>query len=265
MKYFEEAIKAAKRVQTNQIKTNEADKLRESVRRFAELASECRIFLFNSTTPTREEYVPVAKCGLELDLPFRTCWFENRTPHFFKYDASIPGYTTYGMLIHEISPNVYEAFSLFSTETYQEVLLAPIDLSDERYNFQWDVKIYLDLLRTGKFGSEKVNRTIKIGTKSNKSTLRIRDIVHVAPKNLVTLVPSACGNKIDWSHRFEVRGHWRKVEHIGKDRSGSYCVDGFTWVNDCVKGPESKPLIKKSRLVLPGSINLKNPSLRGVA
>jgi hypothetical protein len=46
-----------------------------------------------------------------------------------------------------------------------------------------------------------------------------------------------------------VRGHWRKVNGIGKDRSGEYCVKEFTWVTEHDKGPDGKPLIRKTRIV----------------
>jgi hypothetical protein len=57
------------------------------------------------------------------------------------------------------------------------------------------------------------------------------------------------GGKIDFSHRWEVRGHWRRVAGMGKDREGNYEVRGLTWVKDCVKGPEELPIIQKLRWV----------------
>ena len=42
--------------------------------------------------------------------------------------------------------------------------------------------------------------------------------------------------KIDWLTSWKVRGHWRKVDTIGKDRLGEYKVKGYTWVKDCIKG-----------------------------
>jgi hypothetical protein len=55
---------------------------------------------------------------------------------------------------------------------------------------------------------------------------------------------------IDWSHRWEVRGHWRKVSGIGKDSTGEYCVNGFTWVKDQERGKQGVPVTKKTRIFL---------------
>lgn len=44
--------------------------------------------------------------------------------------------------------------------------------------------------------------------------------------------------KLEYSHSFRVRGHWRKMheDFIGKDRQGERHVKGFTWIKDFVKG-----------------------------
>lgn len=55
--------------------------------------------------------------------------------------------------------------------------------------------------------------------------------------------------KLEYSHAFKVRGHWRKISEtsIGKDRSGQYTVKGSTWVIDYIKG--TGDLIQKVRVV----------------
>jgi hypothetical protein len=57
------------------------------------------------------------------------------------------------------------------------------------------------------------------------------------------------GKGIEWSHRWSVRGHWRTVPGLGKNREGQYSVTGHTWVSEHEKGPEDAPLITKTRLV----------------
>ena len=56
---------------------------------------------------------------------------------------------------------------------------------------------------------------------------------------------------IDWSQRWEVRGHWRRLDadSIGKDREGNYVVKGWTWVKTHEKGDPSLPFIIKDRNV----------------
>ncbi len=43
---------------------------------------------------------------------------------------------------------------------------------------------------------------------------------------------------LEYSHAFKIRGHWRRISEksIGKDRNGNYCITGFTWVTEYVKG-----------------------------
>lgn len=48
---------------------------------------------------------------------------------------------------------------------------------------------------------------------------------------------------------FELRGHWRAHDGLGKDRDGNYCVGGFTWVKNHIRGDENLPLIKKTRII----------------
>lgn len=52
---------------------------------------------------------------------------------------------------------------------------------------------------------------------------------------------------IEWQHRWKVRGHWRRIKGIGHDTEGNE-VNGFTWIKECIKGPEDKPLINRPRI-----------------
>lgn len=54
---------------------------------------------------------------------------------------------------------------------------------------------------------------------------------------------------VNWTHRWNVRGHWRKVDGIGKDRQGDYSEQGRTWVKNQTRGPEGLPLIKKQHII----------------
>lgn len=99
------------------------------------------------------------------------------------------------------------------------------------------------------WGNEQVKIKQKIGSGKNKQLLKIKNIVHVTQKINIKNIKPLFSQKIDWSHRWEVRGHWRRVEGLGKDPTGNYCVKNFTWINEHVKGPGSKPLIKKIRFL----------------
>lgn len=111
------------------------------------------------------------------------------------------------------------------------------------------VEEFLKRLKREKTGIENARERVRVGTGQTKKVITIRKIVHVRPTRLQSPV-SEMGRTIDWSHRWEVRGHWRKLEGgLGKDRDGNYCVEGWTWVKDFVKGPEGAILVKKTRLI----------------
>lgn len=107
---------------------------------------------------------------------------------------------------------------------------------------------FLANIKQGQLGDEAVRGSVQIGNGKSKRTHRIRRIIHVAPRGAIENIRRT-HSAVDWSHRFEVRGHWRKTDALGKDRDGNYCVRGYTWVVDHTKGPENLPLIKKTRLV----------------
>lgn len=116
------------------------------------------------------------------------------------------------------------------------------------------VEYYLDRLSKEKMGIENVRHVVRLGTGSQKKMHRIRKVIHVTPRKNTEHYDST--RTVDWSHRWEVRGHWVKLEinangdsRLGKDRNGDYCVSGWTWRNHHVKGPEHLPLVKKVRVV----------------
>jgi hypothetical protein len=80
---------------------------------------------------------------------------------------------------------------------------------------------------------------------------KIRKVVMIYPKKMsAEHQEDAKLNHVDFSHRFSVRGHWRKVAGVGKNRQDDYCVQGFTYVREYEKGPEHLPITKKTRVVL---------------
>lgn len=107
------------------------------------------------------------------------------------------------------------------------------------------------LINKKKTGIESTNQPVKTKTEHGNKIIRIRKIVHIADSDTYLKTKSIQGDPIDWSHRWEVRGHWRKTRYLGKDRNGDYRVNGHTWVTEHEKGPEDLPLIKKTRLFIP--------------
>lgn len=120
------------------------------------------------------------------------------------------------------------------------------------YELHSHAKAFFDDLKTEyAVGKEKTSQRLRIGTGSNRKLMRVKNILHVAMKKEQKAYAKTLGKEIDWSHRWEVMGHWRKVDTIGKDRTGAYSIKGYTWVVPHIKGNKEKELIKKIRIVKP--------------
>lgn len=100
-------------------------------------------------------------------------------------------------------------------------------------------------------GLDKPKTQIRVGKGKLRQLIKIKNIVYVIPSSERAAFNKKHGTAVDWTHRWEVRGHWRKVERIGKDPEGNYCIPGMTWVRPSVKGPEKAPLVHKTRHILP--------------
>lgn len=100
-------------------------------------------------------------------------------------------------------------------------------------------------------GHEKVNLRARVGQGKARRLVKIKDIVHIVNRIEKRQLLAETSRQIDWSHRWEVMGHWRKFDGIGKDQKGSYCVRGMTWISPHVKGPEDRDLVTKTRFIDP--------------
>lgn len=146
----------------------------------------------------------------------------------------------------ETKPGQFNFYGLLSSDPYSGLEGRVIKLKDVSKT----VNAVLDYMEKMKVGSEAVRERVKLGHGNNKRTHTIRRIIHVAPKS--ELQRFSIGHRnIDWTHRFLVRGHWRKIDGhaLGKDRAGNYAVVGHTWVTEHERGPEDKPLVVKTRAV----------------
>lgn len=177
----------------------------------------------------------------ELDAPFPVFSIEKLNGVLSVFDtADLAEHSSECILVIEISPTEYAYFTLTS--------------QDRVWASNSEGKViahYLDRLKKERMGNESVRIKVQLGEGKSKRRHEIRRIIHVAPKvRVVQLESTKEGKKIDWSHRFEVRGHWVSLPGgLGKDRAGNYCVKGFTWRSHHVRGDESLPLIKKVRVM----------------
>jgi len=109
----------------------------------------------------------------------------------------------------------------------------------------------LEMFRGLEFCTARYNEKIKIGSGSSKRLVNVPDIIHVSlsKRQLRDRIAVMGKCDIDWSHRWEVMGHWRRCIGNGKDRLGNYVVPGWTWVIPHVRGPITKPIKRQLRMV----------------
>lgn len=161
---------------------------------------------------------------------------------------SIPKQSYPVCLIVEKAPKVYIGYILSTNENNSTALSRIYAIDDKVVTHI--LRNYLPLINSNEVGVEIVNKKIKIGSGQSKHIRNINKVIHITPKQNRDKY-YINGRKIEFSHRFLVRGHWRKIsEHsLGKNRAGEYSIAGMTWVTEFQKGDKELPLIKKVRLV----------------
>lgn len=112
------------------------------------------------------------------------------------------------------------------------------------------LSVFMHTLNKSAVGIEHVRKSVKLSSGKAKLKHRIHHVIHLVPKKDKEKYESS-GNSLSWSHRFLVRGHWRKISSmaLGKDRAGLYQVRGMTWVSEYQKGSQDAPLVTNVRLV----------------
>lgn len=195
------------------------------------------------------------------DLSFPTCAFEVSNDFICAFNESDDTVSSYVncIIVNETAPKVYEfAVALVKMhETFidQQIIYAGPSNHTWYPMFCNVTKALLERVTRDEMGFERTKLRIKLGKGDH---VKIRHIVHIVPKRLRESF-SREHTSIDWSHQWEVRGHWRnfylnhetgEIDYSkpGKNREGDYCIKGSTWVKEHVKGDENKPLIKKTRI-----------------
>lgn len=196
------------------------------------------------------------------DLSFKVCSFEGDARPLAVVKDNDSGMIDFlcCVVVRELRPREYEMIS------YQVRVDPKGPIGSFYYACPSDGEAYRDLLSivialtekitVGEMGFEKTKDRIKL---CNGVIKKIKHIVHIIPKRIKSDF-SKTHPSIDWSHQWEVRGHWRVIEYlnketgevnferVGKDRYGEYNVEGYTWVASHVKGPDHLPLVKKTRV-----------------
>jgi hypothetical protein len=202
-----------------------------------------------------------------FSMPFPVCTFEfrnslNNIP--IRIGAVRPEssmqLSLWGMTIVELSPNKLAVLYLMSydelriNKSYLNVGCEFVDMENKANNndvqefFRLNILTIYYKINTMKTGEEQKNIKFKVGSGKGKFFHKIKRVIYMCDKK--ESIPSFLeSEKINWSHCWEVRGHWRAIEGIGKNRFGEYKVENKTWVIPHVRGDETKPLIKKLRIM----------------
>lgn len=184
-----------------------------------------------------------------------------------------------GMLMHEKSPGLYDVFVMEIYGESPDDTLGPYPQQTSMTIKYMGITVFRDLDAYTDYAEEKappmlemINRWLQVvneGVVTHEETEEVllipradrphkrvpyilRKIVRILPKGVrrhSKLEPITARGVINWSHRWEVRGHWRKVAGLGKDRAGEYVVPHFTWVKEFEKGPLGKALVVKTRVL----------------
>lgn len=225
-------------------------------RRVWDLRDQIRPFIIESgpvfeikLDEIQREDSKLLRCGLELDLPFPVCFFEyadEASLITYQYPSTGRRVDIYGLVVEELSPEKINLFVIGGLDDHVSCELIDPDA--------WSVYIpslkrLLEKIRQGALGTEALDLKVKVRLQGRNTHHRIKEIIRVVPKNARLTSKPLFSKIIDWSHRWEVMGHWRKTSGIGKNRSGDYSMVGFTWVVPHVKGPDSQRLVLKTRLI----------------
>ena len=240
---------------------NDSVKMRD---RFADSYAQSRFFVFNTRPPEIKDIVIRHHDGVAghpiLDLPFSVCLFEMLGGPIAVFDKGNLKRLIMAMLVSEVRPGAYNYFVLEGVTEYLEkgkielgVAYLPWEWKDDDALFEYHalVREMVDQLRASDnaIGTIKQKEHVKIGHGPERRKHKIREVIFITPTKQKASAGLVLGKEVDWTHRWEVRGHWRKTTGIGKDREGQYCVNGLTWVVPHEKGPDDKPVVRKQRLV----------------
>lgn len=194
----------------------------------------------------------------DVSPPFKTCFIQmpdGMALQSKRESGEVEKF--YAVFIHELEPYFY-TFAIVKSDPIEpddayRLQTGYLDTKnpDHEQHYVWDaiLSFLQPFARAHAVGVEKVNERIKFKRDGEKILHKIKRVVHIFPKTKKAKVEAEEKYDIEWSHRWAVRGHWREIKGIGKDRSGEYTVKGFTWVIDHVKGPDDLPYVQKTRVI----------------
>jgi hypothetical protein len=206
---------------------------------------------------------------LPLDLPFDCCFFEAHGGYLSQnmdteetLNSNFPSrvYYTMGFMVMEIEPAVVEAIAMEVYVVKDDASLVLTHLDRTSPQLKNLLKYVLNILKNGRYGEESGKKfKFKLGKRSEKRWIKTNNPIHIVPKHLPESSLKEITGTVDWQTRWEVRGHWVRLhkegtneldfDRLGKSRIGDRVVRGMTWRSHHIKGPEDKPIIRKTRII----------------
>lgn len=229
------------------------------------IVEHSRLFVFQENVITSTvEYIPEEPGS--LDLPFDSCTFQlgsGKPLWVLRIEGSESSYChlePFWLNVRELKPLEYEfVFSGMSIVDgkHNEPFFIKITKETSKLPEEAYSSFYLNLVEITRkcLGLLRKKETVMgLGQRQPKSefnvstAIRPSRIIYISDKNYQSSYLNSF-QKINWSTAWEVRGHWRRTEGLGKNREGTYCVDGFTWVIPHLKGDKNSTPINQIRVV----------------
>jgi hypothetical protein len=193
---------------------------------FSEYIKDCHQFIFS---PLSVETQDLGRTEEEVDLPYPCIHVEVAGSYITVPDLSISDLVsayTCSIIVKEIGPREYKFLTLSRVVRGGSDITQLFEVNKRDDVVAWEyynslVIHYLKRLSREKIGIESGGQKVRLGVGKGKFFYKPSKITHICPKrDTHAHLPLNLFKTIDWAARWEVRGHWRKSDTIGKNRSG---------------------------------------------
>src|SRR5574343_1755898 len=165
---------------------------------------------------------PLAPNMMDLDVapPFKTCWFQlgeaERPTGIIDYHH---GERMYALWLEEIGAHSYRFCFMLDDKDNPELMRFRFGMASTATNHDvWHaIALWLQPFSRGYVGAlKKTSDRVKYrDANGDKQLYKIRKVVMVYPKNMTTKQRQEAESEgIDFTHRFDVRAHWRRLFYL---------------------------------------------------
>ena len=181
-------------------------------------------------------------------LPFSACSIElEANGALYVPDFGTGQFWVMSYVCREVSPGNYDFYALGSVDGISLDAVVYVNEGALHQHLLNTTIQFIKRLKIGKTGLCKSRARIKHRVRNKKAFTTIKNYIYVTGNRMPTV--SGYGDTIEYTHAFEVGGHWRKIKGIGLNRLGERVVGGATWVRPYTKGMQATPLLVKTRYV----------------